>query len=114
MDIRDKWDSPKGVVQKCVDNLTKTLGHKIVPYVQWLQFYNAVKGVYPDKALFIPAIARVVNSFYGRLLMRIEDDVNSEWTEQLLEKLTKKPNANWLLQIEVRDNYRECTGTDEI
>lgn len=94
------------MIQKSIDDLSKTLGHKIEPYVQWLQFYDAVKGVYPDKAQFIPSIARVVNAFYGRLLARVEDDNNSEWTEQLLETLTKKPNANWLLQLEVRNQYR--------
>ncbi|KAH9478623.1 hypothetical protein JR316_0009080 [Psilocybe cubensis] len=101
VDIRDKWESPKGMIQKSIDDLEKTLGHKIVPEVQWLQLYDALKGVYPDKAQFIPSIARVVNAFYGRLLARVDDDNNSEWTEELLEMLAKKPNSSWLLKLEI-------------
>lgn len=32
----------------------------------------------------------------------MDDDANSEWTDQLLQELAKQPNSNWSLNIEVR------------
>ncbi|KDR80202.1 hypothetical protein GALMADRAFT_136727 [Galerina marginata CBS 339.88] len=106
VDIRDQWNSPNGLIQKSVDALQKTLGHKIVPHVQWPVFYDALKGAYTDKATFVPAIIRVVTSFYDRLLARLEDEANNEWTEKLLEELGKKPDSSWLLQIEASKGSR--------
>jgi len=102
VDIRDQWDSPSGLIQKSVDALEKTLGHKIVPHVQWPLFYSTLKGTYTDKSTFVPAVIRVVTAFYDRLSARLEDEAHSEWTERLLEELGKKPDSSWLLQIEVR------------
>ncbi|KAG6846199.1 hypothetical protein H0H93_015473, partial [Arthromyces matolae] len=42
----------------------------------------------PDKATFVPTIARIVNTWYARLLWRLDSDNFPEWTEELLAILS--------------------------
>jgi len=97
-DIRDKWDSPKAEIHSAVESLKQTLGHKIVPQVQWPLLYKALKEQYADKGTFVPTISRVAEAFYERFSARLENEATTEWTDQLLGELAKK--SNWILQIE--------------
>ena len=63
--------------------------------------YNALKEQYADKGTFVPAISRVVEAFYERMLARVENEATAEWTDQLLGELAKK--FKWILEIEVRN-----------
>ncbi|CAA7267280.1 unnamed protein product [Cyclocybe aegerita] len=100
-DIRDQWDSPKAAIHSSVESLAQTLGHKVVPQVQWALLYNAVKETFPDKATFVPTVSRVVIALYGRLLSRIENEAHTNWTDELLDVLAKKPpGPEWMLQVE--------------
>jgi len=105
-DIRDLWISPNSPLQELISLLTSTLGHKIEAQVQWSSLYNALKSVYEEKSKFVPAVAQVTIAFYGRLLSRIENEANSEWTEQLLTEMAKEPGRTWQLNIEVWSRER--------
>ena len=107
MDIRDKWDSPKAEIHSTIEALEETLGHKIVPQVQWPLLYNALKEQYADKGTFVSTISRVAEAFYERLSVKLENEATAEWTDQLLNELTKK--SKWILEIEVRNvTYMQC------
>ncbi|RDB28047.1 hypothetical protein Hypma_002191 [Hypsizygus marmoreus] len=97
VDIRDLWDSPKSDLQTAMASLEKTLGHKIVPYVQWPILWNELKDNFADKTTFIPTISRIAVAWYERLLFRFDNDDFAEWTEQLLEQLS---STKILLHIE--------------
>jgi hypothetical protein len=99
-DIRDKWDSPNAEIHSTVESLEKTLGHKIVPQVQWPLLYNAMKEQYAEKGIFVRAISRIVEAFYERFAARLENEATSEWIDQLLGELAKK--STWILEVEVR------------
>ncbi|KAJ3513003.1 hypothetical protein NLJ89_g3185 [Agrocybe chaxingu] len=100
-DIRDQWDSPKAAIHSTIDSLAQTLGHKVVPQVQWALLYNALKETFPDKTTFVPTISRIVIALYERLLSRIENEAHTQWTDELLEVLAKKPpGSEWPLQVE--------------
>ncbi|KAG6916042.1 hypothetical protein DXG01_008666 [Tephrocybe rancida] len=88
VDIRDLWDSPKSDVHASIASLKETLGHRIEPIVQWPILWNELKDRFPDKSTFIPSIARIVNSWYARLLWRLDSDNFPEWTEELLAVLS--------------------------
>lgn len=101
-DIRDQWDSSNAPIQASVDDLAKTLGHRVVPRVEWLLLYNSLKDRFPDKSSFVPAISQIVTTFYLRLQSRLEDEANSEWTEEFLGVLAKSsPGSTYPLRIEV-------------
>ncbi|KAG6869935.1 hypothetical protein C0995_016162, partial [Termitomyces sp. Mi166 len=88
VDIRDLWESSKSDVQASIASLEKTLGHRIEPIIQWPILWNELKDRYPDKATFVPSIARIVNAWYSRLLWRLDSDNFPEWTEELLGHLS--------------------------
>ncbi|KAF9525070.1 hypothetical protein CPB83DRAFT_909470 [Crepidotus variabilis] len=101
-DIRDKWDSPNAEIHSSVESLRRTLGHKVVPQVQWSRLFNGVKEQYEEKSIFVPTIFRIVASFYDRLLSRLDNESDSEWTEQLLNEFAKRPgSATWSVNVDV-------------
>ncbi|KAF8069113.1 hypothetical protein FPV67DRAFT_1491177 [Lyophyllum atratum] len=89
VDVRDLWDSPKSDVQASIAALEKTLGHRIVPIVQWPILWNELQGRFPDKATFIPSISRIAIAWYDRLFWRLDSDNFPEWTEELLALLSQ-------------------------
>ncbi|KAF8155995.1 hypothetical protein B0H34DRAFT_715728 [Crassisporium funariophilum] len=100
-DIRDRWDSTKAPIHEVVESLSKTLGFKIEPQVQWSTLYSTMKDHFPDKSTFVPAVSCTVVAFYERLSSRLESESHSEWTERLLEVLAKKPpGSSWPLRVE--------------
>jgi len=86
-------------VQEAVASLEKTLGHKVVPQVQWALLWNEQKDRFPDKATFVPAISRITIAWYERLQWRLDSDNFPQWTEELLELMSQKGGTKQL-QIE--------------
>ncbi|TFK32334.1 hypothetical protein BDQ12DRAFT_504936 [Crucibulum laeve] len=86
-DIRDLWNSPTSSIQHSVKTLSETLGHKIIPQIQWLTVWTGLKAHFPDKNIFVPTICSTVTAWYDRLLWRLEQEVFSEWTEEFLTLL---------------------------
>ncbi|KAF8814667.1 hypothetical protein BYT27DRAFT_7205618 [Phlegmacium glaucopus] len=104
-DIRDHWDSPKAPIQASVEDLAKTLGHRLVPRVEWPLLYNSLKDRFSDKSTFVPTISQIVNTFYLKLISKLEDEANSEWTEEFLGVLAKStPGSTYPLRIEASTN----------
>ncbi|KAG6815550.1 hypothetical protein H0H87_000633, partial [Tephrocybe sp. NHM501043] len=89
VDIRDLWDSSKSEVKGSISSLEETLGHRIEPIVQWAILWDELKDRYPDKTTFVPSIVRIVNTWYSRLLWRLDSDNFPEWTEELLGLLSE-------------------------
>ncbi|KAG6854501.1 hypothetical protein C0991_006103 [Blastosporella zonata] len=88
VDIRDLWDSSKSEVQASITSLQETLGLRIEPVISWTTLWNELKDRYPDKTTFIPSIVRIVNTWYSRLLWRLDSDNFPAWTEELLDALS--------------------------
>ncbi|TFK73349.1 hypothetical protein BDN72DRAFT_834752 [Pluteus cervinus] len=101
VDIRDQWDPPKSSVQNAAEQLTGTLGHKVIPQADWPSLWEQLKDSFPEKATFIPTIVRYTLSWYERLLLRLDNEESPEWTEELLSTLASaSKGANLHLQIE--------------
>jgi hypothetical protein len=89
VDIRDLWDAPGAAVGKSVDSLYKTLGHKIIPEVEWPALWTDLADRFPEKEGFVPAVVAASTAWYERLLARLENSVYSKWTDELLETLSE-------------------------
>lgn len=105
VDIRDLWESPKSAVQKSVEALEKTLGHKISPQAQWPALWNELKDRYPDKATFVPTICRITIAWYERLLWRLDSDHFSEWTEEFLSSLSDAGGSGGRIQLHIEVRF---------
>ncbi|KAF5378815.1 hypothetical protein D9615_007014 [Tricholomella constricta] len=88
IDVRDLWNSPKSDLQVSIVALEQTLGHEIVPNVQWHILWDELKDRFPDKGTFVPFISRIVITWYERLLWRLDNNNFPEWTEELLGLLS--------------------------
>jgi hypothetical protein len=62
----------------------KELGIKIVPEPNWADLWSSLKDRFPDKSVFVPFITRVVIAWNERLLVRLGNEDNADWTEELL------------------------------
>ena len=89
MDIRDLWNHTQSPLQQAITNLTTTLGHKIVPQVQWPNVWEETKQAMPDPADFIPAMVTYTTAWYDQMNWRLENDAFADWTEQLLSALSQ-------------------------
>jgi hypothetical protein len=64
--------------------MKKELGVKIVPEPNWAGLWSSLKDRFPDKSVFVPFIARLVIAWNERLLVRLGNEDNADWTEELL------------------------------
>jgi len=87
-------------VKTAVDSLNKTLGHKISPEVEWSAIWAESKDRFSDKSTFVPTISGFLMAWYERLIARLENDVYSEWTEELLDVLSES-SRNVVLYVQV-------------
>jgi hypothetical protein len=62
----------------------KELGVKIVPEPNWADLWSSLKDRFPDKSVFVPFITRFVIAWNERLLARLGNEDNADWTEELL------------------------------
>ncbi|KAL0574549.1 hypothetical protein V5O48_007412 [Marasmius crinis-equi] len=99
-DIRDLWDSPNSSLHEAITNLEKTLGHKIAAQAEWPALWTSLQARFPDKATFVPTIARYAIGWYERLLYRLENDVHAAWTEEILNILAES-KRHAVLKVEV-------------
>ena len=81
--------------------MTKALGRVIAPQVEWPALYGALKTTFAEPSTFVPAICRIAIAFYGRILSRLENDNNGEWTKKLLEEIGKVTDCRLLMDVPV-------------
>ncbi|KAF8918700.1 hypothetical protein CPB85DRAFT_1430394 [Mucidula mucida] len=98
VDIRDLWDSPNSSIHKPIEELTKTLGHKITPIAQWPSLWIELGSRFPDKTVFVPTIISTTIVWYERLLARL--DAEEEWAEELLTALAEVGTGGLDLRVE--------------
>lgn len=102
MDIRDKWNNEQSPLQQSIANLKATLGHNIVPQVQWVNAWEELKKAIPDPGDFIPAMVAYATGWYDQMNWRLENDAYAGWTEQLLSALAQISTGTEIpLRIEV-------------
>ncbi|KAF8216609.1 hypothetical protein K438DRAFT_2007441 [Mycena galopus ATCC 62051] len=112
VDIRDQWDSPNSSVTASVNSLHKILGLTITPHVEWPILWAAVKDQFPDNMAFIPLVVRYTIAWYERLMGRLDNPANEQWTEQLLNALTEASKSKSLtLHIQPSESGAGLSGT---
>lgn len=92
-------------MHEAIEALQGTLGHKIIPQVQWSLLWDELKDRFPDKTTFVPTICRITIAWYERLLWRLDSENFPEWTEEVLGLLAQSGGTKYL-HIEVNDYRR--------
>jgi hypothetical protein len=54
-----------------------------------------------DKGQFVPAIESVVVTWFNRLEMRLNNDVDSKWTEDFLSAISQTSGREMELHVQV-------------
>ncbi|KAJ3523071.1 hypothetical protein NMY22_g11612 [Coprinellus aureogranulatus] len=105
VDIRDKWNNEEATLQRSIATLKATLGHNIVPQIQWASAWEEFKKAVPDPADFIPAMVLYTTVWYDQMNWRLENDAYADWTEQLLTALSQVSTGTEItLHIEVQES----------
>lgn len=99
--IRDLWNKADSDVQKQLKALHELLGYEVVVDPEWPLLLTELEAVYPDKGVFVAAVAGMVTIWCKAMGELLEDEENEEWTEGLLERL-KESYSRLKLFLEVR------------
>ncbi|KIW89577.1 uncharacterized protein Z519_09733 [Cladophialophora bantiana CBS 173.52] len=87
-DIRDLFEKDDGAVQKSFVELKEIVGYPVSCTAEWHMLWAELESLCPDKATFVPTIAKLVEAWCHSLGKRLEDDSRFEaWTELFLERL---------------------------
>lgn len=107
IDIRDNWTKEESTLQKAQKVLADLIGYQIHSEPEWHMLWAELQPNFPDMSTFIPSISSIVTAWCNALTTILDDDKNSEWTEQLLEELS---NTNTLkIRLEVSGKDRPTT-----
>ncbi|EXJ60290.1 hypothetical protein A1O7_04442 [Cladophialophora yegresii CBS 114405] len=107
-DIRDVFEKADSTVQGSLKYLAQVIGYPVSCEPEWHMLWTELESAYPDKAIFVPSIAKVIEAWSDSLVKRLEDDSFEAWTEVLLEKLSRVQKVK--LSIQVADEARVKTS----
>ncbi|OCT52910.1 hypothetical protein CLCR_10326 [Cladophialophora carrionii] len=106
-DIRDVFEKDTSAVQGSLQQLARVIGYPVSCEPEWHMLWPELEPAYPDTAIFVPSVAKVIEAWSDSLVKRLEDDSFEAWTEVLLEKLS--PVKRVKLSIQVADEARVKT-----
>lgn len=101
--IRDLWTKPDSKLQTTIGELKALLGHDVLIEPEWALLWTALGKYFPDPGTFVPAIANVVTAWCKSMMELAEDDRNSAWTDQLLEKLSPSRGMKIMIEVDIPD-----------
>ncbi len=82
-----------------MQDLARLIGYPVSCEPEWHMLWTELEPAYPDKATFVPGIAKVIEAWSGSLVRRLGDDHFEAWTELLLEKLSRVNAVKLLIQV---------------
>ncbi|KAI0118071.1 hypothetical protein F4776DRAFT_672958 [Hypoxylon sp. NC0597] len=84
--IRDHWDRADAPVQTARSAVSELLGIDVSIEIAWdLLILNLDDG-YPDRSIFVPSVAKGVQTFLEVLREILDSEISTEWTDTLLER----------------------------
>ncbi|KAF2467950.1 uncharacterized protein BDR25DRAFT_266421 [Lindgomyces ingoldianus] len=89
LDIRDQWTKEDCELQLAFKEITKVVGYRISCSPDWHLLWTELKTLFPDPGTFIPNVRGIVVLWSRTLIDLLQDEQNEEWTEQVLEELSK-------------------------
>ena len=99
VDIRDQFNAPTCAVKKAFGTLEDIIGLKISCNIEWDLLWNALEASFPDKTIFVPNVAGVLEAWCNVLSTRLEDDKFEAWTEDLINKIESTGAVKLIVQV---------------
>lgn len=97
--IRDSWQKPESPVQQAFKALSQVVGLEVYCEPEWPMLWAELEKAFPDKTTFVPTIAKWVAVWSDVLKIRLDDDKNSEWADELLNKLNDVQNIKLFISV---------------
>jgi hypothetical protein len=85
--IRDSWDQDNSPVRTAMAKLKDLFGIEVVVEPQWQLLLAELDKSYPDKSIFVPAVAECVASWCEVLHTLASDDAKGEWLDSVLDRV---------------------------
>jgi len=95
-------------VQKTFAEVRSLIGYPVRLEPEWSLLWTELQSCFPDTGTFVPIIANTIVSWCRTLAALAEDDSNSEWTEELLEKLSRTQALCVVLEVIMTRAELQC------